>query len=68
MVAVLKALKLENAKTLIITSDPLVYQAAGNLSNVGFRTVGNISVYDLLNFAKVLVVADDVKKIEEVLK
>ena len=68
MVAVLKALKLENVKTLIITSDPLVYQAAGNLSNVGFRTVGNISVYDLLNFAKVLVVADDVKKIEEVLK
>ena len=68
MVAVLKALKLENVKTLIITSDPLVYQAAGNLSNVGFRTVGNISVYDLLDFAKVLVVADDVKKIEEVLK
>ena len=68
MVALLKAFNLENTKTLIISSDPLVLQACHNLANVAFRVEGNVSVYDLLNFNKVITVKDTVKKIEEDLK
>lgn len=68
MVALLKAFNLENTKTLIISSDPLVLQACHNLANVAFRVEGNVSVYDLLNFNKVITVKETVKKIEEDLK
>ncbi len=68
VVSLLKAFKLDNVKTLIVTSDDLVFQGASNLSNVGLRSVGNISVYDLLNFNKIVMVKEDVKKIEEDLK
>ena len=68
VVSLLKAFKLDNVKTLIVTSDDLVFQSASNLSNVGLRSVGNISVYDLLNFNKIVMVKEDVKKIEEDLK
>lgn len=68
MVALLKAFKLENTKTLIVSSDPKVLQACGNIANVCFRVEGNVSVYDLLNFEKVIVAKDTVKKIEEELK
>ena len=68
VVSLLKAFKLDNVKTLIVTSDDLVFQGASNLSNVGLRSVGNISVYDLLNFKKIVMVKEDVKKIEEDLK
>ena len=68
MVALLKAFNLENTKTLVISSDPLVLQACHNLANVAFRVEGNVSVYDLLNFNKVITVKETVKKIEEDLK
>lgn len=68
VVSLLKTFKLDNVKTLIVTSDDLVFQGASNLSNVGLRSVGNISVYDLLNFNKIVMVKEDVKKIEEDLK
>lgn len=68
VVSLLKAFKLDNVKTLIVTSDDLVFQGASNLANVGLRSVGNISVYDLLNFNKIVIVKEDVKKIEEDLK
>ena len=68
MVALLKAFNLEKTKTLVISSDPLVLQACSNIANVGFRVEGNVSVYDLLNFKKVIVLKDTVKKIEEELK
>ncbi len=67
-VALLKAFKLENVKTLVISSDPVVLQACHNLANVAYRVEGNVSVYDLLNFNKVIVLKDTVKKIEEELK
>lgn len=68
VVSLLKAFKLDNVKTLIVISDDLVFQGASNLSNVGLRSVGNISVYDLLNFNKIVMVKENVKKIEEDLK
>ena len=67
-VALLKAFKLENVKALVISSDPVVLQACHNLANVAYRVEGNVSVYDLLNFNKVIVLKDTVKKIEEELK
>ena len=36
-------------KVLLVTADDSLIQAANNLPNVILRTVGNISVYDLLN-------------------
>ena len=66
--ALLKAFNLENTKALVITSDPVVIQACNNLRNVAYRVEGNVSVYDLLNFKKVIATKDTVKKIEEVLK
>ena len=68
IVALLKAFKLENTKTLVISSDPLVLQACANVANVGFRVEGNVSVYDLLNFKKVVTTKEVIKKIEEELK
>lgn len=68
VVAMLKALKLENEKVLLVTGDADVMQAAANVANVFVRTVGNISVYDLLNATKVVINKEDIKKVEEGLK
>jgi len=68
IVNVLKALKLENEKVLLINSDSLVLQGAKNLNNITFRGETNVSVYDLMNSTKVLILADDVKKLEEALR
>lgn len=68
VVAMLKALKLENEKVLLVIGDADVMQAAANVANVFVRTVGNISVYDLLNATKVVINKEDIKKVEEGLK
>ncbi|MFA6755304.1 MAG: 50S ribosomal protein L4 [Bacilli bacterium] len=65
MVKVFEALKSASEKLLLITSDEKVIQGSGNLTNVIIRSVGNVSVYDLLNVKKVITTVDDVKKIEE---
>ncbi len=67
VVAVLKAFKLEEEKTLLVTSDEKVLQGSNNIPSLILRSVNNISVYDLMNVSKVLILEDDVKKIEEVL-
>lgn len=68
VVNVLKAFKLENEKTLIVTNDDKVLQASNNIDSVILRGVENVSVYDLMNSTKVIMVESDVKKIEEELK
>lgn len=68
VVSVLKAFKLENEKTLVVTSDDKVLQGSNNIDSVILRDVNNVSVYDLMNATKVIMVESDVKKIEEVLK
>ena len=66
--AMLNAFKVADEKTLLVTSDSLVLQGSNNIENVLTRSVENISVYDLLNSSKLIMLADDVKKVEEVLK
>ncbi len=65
IVSVLKAFKLEDEKTLFVTSDEKVLQGSNNIPSLILRSVNNISVYDLMNATKVLILEDDVKKIEE---
>ena len=65
IVNVLKTFKLENEKTLVVTSDEKVLQGSNNIPSLILRSVNNISVYDLMNATKVLILENDVKKIEE---
>ena len=68
VVAMLNAFKVADEKTLLVTTDSLVLQGSNNIENVLTRSVENISVYDLLNSSKLIMLAEDVKKVEEVLK
>ena len=65
IVNVLKTFKLEDEKTLVVTSDEKVLQGSNNIPSLILRSVNNISVYDLMNATKVLILEKDVKKIEE---
>ncbi len=67
VVAVLNALKVADKKVLLITEDSKVMQASNNLSGLSFRGYDNISVYDLMNAEKVIMLESDVKKLEEAL-
>lgn len=66
--ALLKGLKLDNKKVLVVTSDDLVYRASANLANLVLRTNDNVSVYDLLNAQALLLNKEEVKLLEEGLK
>ena len=68
VVALLKGLKLDNKKVLVVTSDDLVYRASANLANLVLRTNDNVSVYDLLNAQALLLNKEEVKVLEEGLK
>ena len=68
VVALLKGLKLDNKKVLVVTSDDLVYRASANLANLVLRTNDNVSVYDLLNAQALLLNKKEVKVLEEGLK
>ena len=68
VVALLKGLKLDNKKVLVVTSDDLVYRASANLANLILRTNDNVSVYDLLNAQALLLNKEEVKLLEEGLK
>lgn len=68
VVALLKGLKLDNKKVLVVTSDDLVYRASTNLANLVLRTNDNVSVYDLLNAQALLLNKEEVKVLEEGLK
>lgn len=67
MIEVLKALKAEG-KTILVTNDDLVAQAANNLPAVLVRGERNISVYDLLNADHLVITQDAIKSVEEALK
>lgn len=68
VVALLKGLKLDNKKVLVVTRDDLVYRASANLANLVLRTNDNVSVYDLLNAQALLLNKEEVKLLEEGLK
>ena len=68
IVNVLKALKVEGKKVLLVTEDELVLRACRNIANITLRAKNNVSVYDLLNCEALLLNKEAVKSIEEDLK
>lgn len=68
MVEVMKNLKLDNQKTLIVTKekDEFVVKSANNLQKIKALNTKQINVYDLLNATKLLITEDATKAIEEV--
>ncbi len=68
IVKLLEALKINENKVLIVSEDDKVLQASNNLPNVLNRSYDNLSVYDLLNTEKLVIVKEDLKKLEEGLK
>lgn len=68
IIEVLKALKAEDKKILLVSEDSNVIQAHMNIPYVTVVTNNNVSVYDLLNNDKVIMLESDIKKIEEELK
>ena len=68
IVKLLEALKINENKVLLVSDDDKVLQASNNLPNVLNRSYDNLSVYDLLNTEKLVIVKEDLKKLEEGLK
>ncbi len=68
VLAVLKAFKAEEAKVMLVSEDEKVLQGAANLGNVIVVSKDNISVYDLLNNDKVVILENDIKELEGGLK
>ena len=68
IVNVLKALKVEGKKVLLVTEDELVLRACRNVANITLRAKNNVSVYDLLICEALLLNKEAVKAIEEDLK
>lgn len=65
-VAILNGLKLEG-KVLVISDDKNVQLSAKNLPKVKVVPVNGLNVEDAVNYDKLVLTQDDVKKIEEVL-
>lgn len=68
IVAVLKAFNMNESKVMLVSEDENVLQGAANLGNVIVVNKDNISVYDLLNNDKVVMLENDVKELEGGLK
>ncbi len=60
--------KFEINKALIVTAgkDETVVRAAGNIKGVKTSMAENINVYDLVNYDKLIITKEAVKKVEEV--
>ena len=65
-VAILNGLKLEG-KVLVVSDDKNVQLSAKNLPKVKVVPVNSLNVEDAVNYDKLVMTQDDVKKIEEVL-
>lgn len=65
-VAILNGLKLEG-KVLVVSDDKNVQLSAKNLTKVKVVPVNGLNVEDAVNYDKLVLTQDDVKKIEEVL-
>jgi large subunit ribosomal protein L4 len=60
--------KFEASKALIVTAgkDESVVRASGNIQGVKTLEADNINVYDLVNYDKLVITKDAVKRVEEV--
>ncbi|AKU80268.1 50S ribosomal protein L4 [Spiroplasma turonicum] len=68
MIEVMKNLKTDSEKTLIVTKEheDFVVRSAGNIQGVKTLDFQKMNLFDLLNATKLLVTVDAVSKIEEV--
>jgi len=64
-VNVLKALKVNENKVIVVSEDVAVLNSISNLKAVVTRAYNNLSVYDLLNTQKLVISVADIKKLEE---
>ncbi|MFZ1291048.1 MAG: 50S ribosomal protein L4, partial [Melioribacteraceae bacterium] len=68
-VSILKSLKLDGKKTLLLTADNLVnvYKSGRNVDRINILEAINASTYDLLNNQILLVQKGAIEKIEKIL-
>ncbi|ALD66846.1 50S ribosomal protein L4 [Spiroplasma cantharicola] len=68
MLSVMKNIKIEDQKTLIVTKEheEIVVKSAGNIPGVKTLDFQKMNIFDLLNATKLVVTEDTVNKIEEV--
>ena len=67
MVNAMKNLKVEDKAFIVLpASNETVKKSARNIENVKTGSVNTINVYDLLNYKKLVLTVDTIKKLEEV--
>ncbi|AHI53307.1 50S ribosomal protein L4 [Spiroplasma culicicola] len=68
MLSVMKNVKIDNQKTLIVTRDheEVVVKSAGNIPGVKTLDFQKMNIFDLLNATKLVVTEEAVNRIEEV--
>ena len=66
MAEILKGFDVKKALIVTQTKDDTVLRAAGNIKNVKTLTADTVNVYDLVNYDKLIITKDAVKKVEEV--
>lgn len=68
-VTILKNLKVDNKKTLLVLSESNknVYLSARNLQKTDVATVDSLSTYRILNANQVIFIENSIKKVEEIL-
>ena len=66
MAEILKGFDVRKALIVTQTKDDTVLRAAGNIKNVKTLTADTVNVYDLVNYDKLIITKDAVKKVEEV--
>jgi len=65
----LKAIGAEGKVLIVANGDnENLILSARNIAKVGLVEVGNVAVYDVLHFDRIVISKDDIKKIEEALK
>ncbi len=66
MAGVLKNFDIKKALVVTACKDETVLRASGNIQGVKTLTADSVNVYDLLNYDKLVITKDAVKKVEEV--
>jgi large subunit ribosomal protein L4 len=66
MAEILKGFDVKKALIVTQTKDDSVLRATGNIKDVKTLTADTVNVYDLVNYDKLIITKDAVKKVEEV--
>ena len=66
MVEILKAFETNKALVVTCGKDESVVRASSNIKGVKTSTADSVNVYDLINYDKLVITKEAVKKVEEV--